>query len=800
MQTLHADILPLQESQSVPSIAWKIYFKIGATTHDVSERFMGGDPGIIDSADYREGTTYVNELSLKLHNEDGFLTNAAGTGIFDIAIDSEIEATIYGYFNVKDGADYKIQKYGGWVDLKRLKPNHTDYYCEVGIYSYFGLGDYESAANITTRYIDSNGLILWSTGLWVRNAAITGKVLKAGIHTIETRNESGYQARLDDGDWVDIAMYGAAEYTLANLTDTERVTIYYYSLYEFVTDSISYIIVKTEGEQYPETFYYYSDIRTIIQEAFKYLRITTFDIEKYDIETYDERKVISILKTVLGDRITDAASVVSDGEYKIFVSVATPSPTNLNQIWYYNYNTDSLEKLFETTMNTFTKHRLIYEASLNTLFAFYDNDEEGGMLQAINITTKAVTTIYSDPTLENADPYIRFHYYKSEKCFFLMQSDGIIRIDNNGSVSRVFSDTAIEPYGMSFLYEDIPGLTIWLYYTKLIAGVRKVYRINPSYPGTPEYIADFFNNTDYNGYFCTPFYSEGCVLMTHNNTLVKKMTLTGTFSTIDAYGLQVFSLFETNSRMYCYAQSTDNTNKRICYITGTTLNIESENLNESRLFKLNSNWMIQRQKFCTFKNINNETDLALVSNRPGFLFRYSRWVTPYIYGEFDYNSKTIRALLQEIANNYLGFIRVSYNKIGQYLSRSSSLSSSSITIKKDYINSRIGERLYNDKYNGIQVNNGNIDVYYGDRAVNAKTLSLNLPFIPDELVMDMAKYFYDYYQTLRRIHTVKYIPTFYNYDALDMADLTELSLGTGRIHKLVPKDSSLEISIITEET
>jgi hypothetical protein len=65
--------------------------------------------------------------------------------------------------------------------------------------------------------------------------------------------------------------------------------------------------------------------------------------------------------------------------------------------------------------------------------------------------------------------------------------------------------------------------------------------------------------------------------------------------------------------------------------------------------------------------------------------------------------------------------------------------------------------------------------------------------------MDMAKYFYDYYQILRRIHTVKYIPTFYNYDALDMADLTELSLGTGKIHKLVPKDSSLEISIITEE-
>jgi len=802
MQALHADILAIQESQSVPSIAWEVVFKINGMDYDVSDRLMTGDPGIIDSADYRENLTYVNELSLKLNNEDGYITNQSGTGVLDVDIDSEIEVVISGYFNVAGGIDHKIAKYGGWIDLKRLKPNFTEYYCEVGIYSYLGLGDYVSAANITTQYFDTNGLILWSTGLWVRNANITGKVLKLGIHSIETKTEEGYFARLDDGEWVEITPGAAAEYTLSNIDDSQQVTIYFYSLYEFVTDAISYIVVTEEGEQYPQTFYYYTEIRTVIKEAFKYLKITNTSIERYDIPTYDERKVLSIMKTMLGDMITDAASVVSDGEYKFFISVATPSPTNLNQIWYYNSNTEVLEKIYETGVNTFTKHRLVYEPTLNYLFAFYSNpeeDEDNGMLQAINLSNNSYQTIYTNAGLENADVYIRFLYYAAETCFFLIQSDGIDMISNNGAVSRVLNDSGIETNGMSFIYEDYINLVVWLYYTKNDSGTRKVYRVNPSEPGTPEYIADFFTNSDYNNYYCTPFYSEGYVLLIHNNNVLKKFTLDGHFSDISLGGLEIYSLFEYAERMYCFLQSSDLTDKRIGYITNSGLEIESGNINDVRLFKINTNWIAQRQKLCQFKNINNEYDLALISNRPGFLFRWSKWVTPFIYGEFDYTSKTIRELLQETANNYLGFIRVSYAKVGQFISRDSTLSNNSITIQKKYIKDRSAERVYSEKYNGVKVSNGTVDAYYGNRAVNAKTLSLDLQFVADEIVMDMAKYFYDYYQILRKLFTIKYIPTFYNYDAIEKANLSELGLGIGKIHKLSPKESVLELTIMTED-
>lgn len=799
MQTLHANILPYQESQSVPGISWKIIFKKGLTTYDLSNRLMTGDPGIIDSADYRQGMTYVNELFLKLNNADGYLTNTDDAGgILDVDIDTAIQVLIYGYFNIPGGATHKLLKYGGWVDLRRLKPSATDHTCEVGIYSYFGKGDYQNAGNITTQYIDGNGLILWSTGLWITDAALAGKVLKEGKHTIETRDESGPQARLDDGPWVALTAV-STEFTLANYLDTERVKIFFYTGYEFVADAVSYIIVTDEGDQYPETFYYYPEIRTIIKEAFEFLGTSTTSIQRYDVATFDDRKVLTLLKTVLGEMVSDAASVVSDGEYKIFLSVVTPYPVNKNQIWYYNYNTEALSKLYECTTNTFTKHRLVYDGTLGLLFAFYSNDIDGGMIQAINISNGAVQTIYSNGALETADVYIRFHYYKTGQYFFFIGSDGIYTITSGGTVTQIVSDANIEPYGMSVLYENTPDLIHRLYYTRNVGGVRKVYYIDPGTPGSPVYVSDFFDQGDYNNYYCQPYYNEDYILMTHGNNELHKMTLAGAFSTISLGGLEIYSLYEHDQKMYCFLQSTDGVNRRIGYIASNTVTIESGNLNDSRLFKLNSNWIVQRQKLCTFKNINTELDLALISNRPGFLFRYSKWITPYIYGEFDYTGKTIRELLQTIANNYLGFIRISYTGAGQYLSRGSSLSNSTLTIKKDFIQQRVRERLYNEKYNGVRVSNGTADAYYGNRAVNAKVLSVDLSLIDDSIVMDMAKYFYDYYQTLRRLHTIKYIPTYFNFDALDLADLSDLGLTTGRIHKLVPKDSSLEISIITED-
>jgi hypothetical protein len=810
VQSLNENIISFQEQSSVPSIAWKITLTKGASIYDVSERFRGGNPGIIDSADYRENYSYVNEVVLPLRNDDGYITNAAKTGILDVADGTQIEVKIYGYFNIPNGNIYPLLKFGGWVDLKRIKPNYTKGICNITSYSYLGLGDFLKSANITTQYIDSNGLILWKTGLWLKNAAITNYILLNGIHMIETRISGAQkQARLDDGDWVNIADNPAGDYTLKNHFDTERVTIYYYSSYIF-QEGTSYLIVKTEGQQYCETFFYYPEISNILIKAFAELGITSTYIERYDIETYDGRKVPSLLKYVISSMTNSAISIVSDGVYRIYISLVTADSPNKNQIWYYNFQTDILTKIYETIENTYTQHRLILDTTANKLIAWYDNkpeDEDKGLIQVFDLSypIPPYITILFDPLLENANAYIRFHYLKANTQILIVKSDGIYGLDITGlgGVVKVINEANIETYGLSFMWEK-PGGNYYFYFTKNVGGSRQIWRAqwNGSWMAAA-YVKDFHDQGDYNNYFTFPFYAEDKIITLHNQTGIRyfKITDNSEGAIANSSGYQVNSFFEQDSKMYFFAQLPDETDKRIGSISSNAITIETDNLNTNAFFKISTNWTstTQVQKICIFKNLLNEYDLAFISNRPAFLMRFSKYVTPFIYDEYDYASKTIRELLQEIANNYLGYIKISAQKTGYFVSRDTYSSEDTIVIKPEYIKSRAIERVYNEVYEAVVVKTSNIEAYRGNRAVDAKILDITLNLIADELAYDMAQFFLDYYSEKRILKTINYLPTFYNYDSLDGADLTALDLTTGKIHKLAIKKETLEIGVLYKE-
>jgi hypothetical protein len=288
----------------------------------------------------------------------------------------------------------------------------------------------------------------------------------------------------------------------------------------------------------------------------------------------------------------------------------------------------------------------------------------------------------------------------------------------------------------------------------------------------------------------------------HNFDSVRYFRVTdNSEGSIDIGAYKVNSLIEYESKMYYYAQTVDETDKRVGHISNNVCEFDTDNLNNNLFFKISSNWIVdyQVQKICLFKNINNEYDLAFISNRPAFLFRFSKYITPYIYDEYDYASKTIRELLQEIANNYLGFIKISPLKKGYYVNRDTYESNDTITIKKKYIKSRGVERVYSEIYDAVIVKTQGVEAFMGDRAISAKVLNLTMNLIPDEIAYDMAQYFLDYYLVKRKIETISYLPTFYNYDSLDKVNLDELGLPAGKIHKIAPKKESLEIGVLYKE-
>jgi len=174
-----------------------------------------------------------------------------------------------------------------------------------------------------------------------------------------------------------------------------------------------------------------------------------------------------------------------------------------------------------------------------------------------------------------------------------------------------------------------------------------------------------------------------------------------------------------------------------------------------------------------------------------------------MFGEYDTSGKTIRGVLQEIANNYLAYIKIGPDKKGYFVKRSNYKSSAQLVIKPEYVKGRITERLYNDKYDSVRVNALGTVKEYGDMNIDKQQLQATLDLIPPDYAKDFAKYFLDYYATARKLMKIKYLPTMFEYVSLDEADLSALYSGggvvEGVIHKAAPGKVEAEFEVLINQ-
>lgn len=798
MKELDTSILPYQEGTNVPSIVWKVIFRTPPPDdvetpedHDVSERLMN-DPNIVDTAEYRENLTYINEVGLKLNNGDKSQTSESGTGLLDGT--SDIEVFIDGYFDIPGGSAFPIRKFGGWVDRDRLKTDSVKGNCEVVCYSYFGKAEKVSGPNVSTKYIDENGLRLYTAKVWVRDANISGKELQKGLHYITTVFDTNPKAKLDDGDYVLLTFDD--ETILSNADDTEQVKVYY-SGFDHADERTSTLIVKAE-EQYPYTYFYYGTLPEIIKQCFAAIGISSTVIESYEIETFDNRYIIS------GSNKVDNTfnqfipiAIEFNGIDRFYISGANTGSPNKNQIWEYNRTTGGIRLIYETTLNDSTHFKLVYDQTEEVLLAFMDGVEfeDPGFIQKILITDTGISnvTILNDTQYDFVNSNYRFHYSKYLQKFLYLGMNGgnktFLELTLNGVETALVADANFELDGCSFIYES--GSTVSFYYVKNDAGTRKLYKRVNSSGWSETLVATWFDQADYNNWYGLQFLSEGKVFIS-NSTVTRMFDVTANTFTSDLTpsGVKIHSPFESDGKLFVMTYDVSTDIQRLASFESDTLSYESEDIIQYDIIKTPVAYGFQH--ICEYSG----NELTILSKFHALMLRFSDKFIPFIEGEYDTSGKTVREILQDFSNNFLGYVKLRSDKVGYFVSRKNYSSDDVFTLGKNFIKERVTERVYSEQFDRIEISNGTISAEYGDRRIDGKVKSLTLPLIPNGYQKDFAKYFLDYYSVSRKIIKIKYLPTFYNYESLDQADLSDVGLGTGKIHKVSPKKNSCEFEII----
>lgn len=808
------------EGYGFPRCAFVIEFKkLNEAAVDVSEK-VKQEIEITDANDYRENVIYLSEVPLVLDNSDGYFMNTAENGWLNVDSQSLIEVFIYAYLDhpTVEKATEKIKVFGGWLDISTLKENQFNkLQVDITAMNYLGLGDRRSAARICTKYLEPRGLILWNVGVWLVRANIANKILKNGIHKVESRIDANHhQLRLDEGLWVTIVNSQNQTFILKNPDDTERVEIKYFAASEdpFRTDQTTILIVRNEGEQYPFTLYRDASVFKIVKKAFEEIEIDDMDVRRFEIPTYNGRKVFSFHE--VPDNVgADSGyykinAQVSDGDRYIYMAYR-------NKILKRNMEDDSYVVLCSVPQGVdyWEIARLDIDLELNLLF-FWVNDfgEDYKKLYKFDLIEGIQPVLlFNNATSAHKVRgllYNNFHWSRNIRKFLFVwdgvSGTGISTLDLNGVEVNLTGQIMSNPNAGSFsmVYEkknpkvlrfyyivgSVPGATLvqstYSFSTGIWAHGVTVVDWDDAPPGHTNVLGTMFY-TENKIFFRAYFYDEAFFL---------KLTPPPVFTTV-GNAFDICSAFEYGQRLYVVKKNEGALWQRVGYFVNNVLTLESDNFWKYRLPIITL--YNDQQRICITKNYKDVEMLNIIAATPNMLIRFGSWFILNIIGDVDFTDKNIREILTELANNFLAFLKVSCDRVGIFLSRGEYESSpTQAVLKKNYTKERLTERTYNDVYDGVIVSNGETSGQWGNKGIEARVLSVDLQLAPTALLKDYAKYFYDYYLKERKLIKIVYPPAMIQFETLDNADLSDFNIQTGsqKLHKKVQKPASAEYEVL----
>jgi hypothetical protein len=788
-----------------PYLIWSVIAVINSTEYSLTDR-LKNEPNIVDSLDYNEGISYVNEIAIEFNNEDGYLSNPERTGIFDND-DNVIELIVKGKLS---GTNSSIKRFGGYVDSGKIRTIERTRTLSVNAYSYFGATDKIDGNHLTTRYIETNGLLCYNIGIHITRSNIQDKELKAGVHKLNSRIDgSNKQLQLDDGDWTTITT--GQNTIIYNARQDQAVEVHYGT--NFYEDKTQTIISKNKTDQYPYLYYYDANVFTLIEKSFEIAGIDNYTIKPYELQTWDERKFVSSYEQ-LAWLLLQPTIIISDFNKKLFVG-------NGNKVLLRNMQTQQWTTIFEDTVHpTLGCINLIHDPVGGLLFVYLGSTNNPIItfcLWKVDLNNNfEKTLLYDNSSLQNprfvmGNSFNSFQYSQTLGLFVfkwrsttLPTTYHISTLDINGNVEDIYTDPDIIDDGFNIIWEA--SNFVKYYFLQTVPGNIILKEMTYNF-GSQQFSSPVTKINWRQSQASDNRYSLGTIFRSENKMFARELNQSGESFLYDFInnvyiGTEVFNPdehkllapYEWDSRLYLVAYNTNF--QKLSYLKNNVITY-TDNLAGLGIFDFN--YDTDLKKMCVTINEYNNEVFNFIDRNDNYLKRLSSWFIPYMNGELICEGKTLRNMIDLISNSYLGYFKISSTKTGYFTKREYYNSLSTLEIIKAYIKDRIQEKSYNEKYDRVRVSNKDSYEYYGLENFTAKEKSLTNEYLPTAILKDIAKFYYDYYSVKRKVCKINYIPAAFIHDTFDKCILSDVGLPDGIIHKVSPRRAGVAVEVLYKE-
>jgi hypothetical protein len=378
--------------------------------------------------------------------------------------------TTFKYLELKVEASLKntsevIPYFLGFVDMININNQETTDISAFRVATIDEIASRLAGEHVSTQYVEPDlvdngtnvaGLILTNiTGLYVKDANISTKVLKVGVHKVSYQIASGNkQAKLDNGPWLTLSNGDNTIGNVDNSTlDTERLKVYVRSTSNLPAVARSDdVIVVTEGTTLPNQWYARCASRSLLEKIYAQFGLTSVSFDTMEMNTYDGSTRISFLDAPPGDGTPGKKWAIATDGTDLFIGVG-------NKVYKRTMATGAYTLLATLANSGDRITKLMYNARNGHLWIYYGNNTLGAgklrryVIASGNLSAEAVL----DATAGNTRPYsvelYDYNYTGSSYHYGVVWTDGDTATAA-GKVAEV-SGTAADTAGVTLTVSTI---------------------------------------------------------------------------------------------------------------------------------------------------------------------------------------------------------------------------------------------------------------------------------------------------------------------------------------------------------
>jgi hypothetical protein len=665
--------------------------------------------------------------------------------------------------------------FAGWVKMDSIAPTNFNDMLTFDVFSQESIGQDLPGEILTTQYVEddvegdntgTNGLILDKIpGLYLTNAAVTSYLLHAGVHTITYSYNGGSEvARLDDGS--DTAL-GTGTTTLVNGDGDQKVQVYIRSMSDLwqSDDLTQEIVVTNSGDTLPKQWYRRVAVRNLLKTIYAQIGIDTITFDTLEMATNDSSAKVSFLDQPPGDlSVTGYKWAMATDGTDLFIGVG-------HKVYKRTMASDAY-----TLMATLTSgdriSKLFYNARNGHLWIFYGNNIDGeGKVRRLAVSGPTLSSEVTVSGSSRSSCQLYDYEYSAgsfEYCFLYVDNSNraVKRVDGSTLAVTTLFTAADLGYGVgegpnlgfSYLragarYGFSAADATYGYYHEIYVDALGVWtddgQASTDVPDPTHTVASYDADED-KIYYWSPVDSK-----------VKVMDRTGTSAT-DVLTLSagdlVYNMLFANSKTYL----TTHPDGDIYSLESSTATLLSSSPDVTT-------------KWNTLTWLNSR----LYGIDPtGRLFQLHTSLAFYV-DTARYSGKDVHQSLNDTLNAFLLLACTSTIKEARVYRRGNDdgdaqTSGNTFAATTAEIADFSKNAYAFPAFDWVEVSNGTVTHSYDgtnfdeDLTIQGRRLTISNELIPDEIVLDLAYWLYQYFATDRDLYTVEtsIVPLF-NYEAFD---------------------------------